>query len=156
MAAAPTAFDRLAVRGLGLAVALLLCTSPSVRADSAPDAHIDYILKCSGCHRMDGSGHPDKGIPDFRGQVGYFVLLPQGRAFLMQVAGLMNSGLPDERAAAVTNYIVKTFAGPSLPPDFQPYTPEEGKRYRESRPADIAHRRQTLYQQITAAGYPLQ
>jgi hypothetical protein len=143
------------VRVHRIATALLLCASTGVLAAGDPGAHLDYLLKCSGCHNSDGSGHPLKGIPDFRGQVGYFVLLPQGRAFLMQVAGLMNSGLPDERAAAVTNYIVETFAGPSMPPDFQPYTPDEAKRYRESRPADLAHRRQTLYQQITAAGHPL-
>ena len=138
-----------------IATALLLCAWTGVLAAGERGAYRDYVLKCSGCHNMDGSGHPEKGIPDFRGQIGYFVLLPQGRAFLMQVAGLMNSGLPDERAAAVTTYIVETFAGPSLPPDFQPYTAKEAKRYRESRPADIMYRRKALYRQITAAGFPI-
>jgi hypothetical protein len=63
---------------------------------------------------MDGSGHPGFGIPDFRDQVGYFLRLAEGRAFLMQVPGLLSAGLPDQRTAAVTNYVIETFAGDSL------------------------------------------
>jgi hypothetical protein len=115
----------------------------------------DYVLHCSGCHSMDGSGHPEFGVPDFRNQVGYFLRLPEGRAFLMQVPGLLNAGLPDDRGAAVTNYVIKTFAGDSFPRDFLPYTAEEAKRYRESRPADVAARRAQLYQQLNGLGYAL-
>jgi hypothetical protein len=113
----------------------------------------DYILHCSGCHSMDGSGHPESGVPDFRGQVGYFLQLPEGRAFLMQVPGLLNAGLPDQRRAAVTNYVVTTFAGASLPREFLPYSAEEAKRYAESRPADIAARRRQLYERLNSMGY---
>ena len=113
----------------------------------------DYVLHCSGCHSMDGSGHPEFGVPDFRGQVGYFLQLPEGRAFLMQVPGLMNAGLPDERRAAVTNYVVTTFAGSSLPREFRPYSAEEAKRYADDRPADIAARRRQLYERLNGMGY---
>jgi len=143
------------MRAPRLAAALLLWTSTAALADTGADVHLDYILKCSGCHSMDGSGHPDFGVPDFRNQIGYFLAVPEGRAFLMQVAGLINSGLSDERAAAVTNYIVERFAGASIPSPFQPYTAEEARRYREHRPADIAERRHALTERITAAGYPL-
>jgi hypothetical protein len=115
----------------------------------------DYLHHCSGCHDVDGSGHPNKGIPDFRGQVGYFLRWREGRAFLLQVPGLLNSGLSDERAAGVVTWLVRRFAGPSLPPDFEPYTADEARRYRESRPVDIAAARQRLYMQIVEAGYPL-
>ena len=136
-------------------IALLLCVSSAVMAQGSPSRSYDYALKCSGCHRQDGSGKPDSGIPDFRDQVGYFLMLPEGRAFLMQVAGLLNSGLNDERSAAVTNYIVESFSGVSMPADFEPYTPEEAQHYRETRPADIAQRRYDLYVQLKAAGYDL-
>jgi len=136
--------------------ALLLCASSAALAQgSRPSSSYDYALKCSGCHRLDGSGKPDSGIPDFRDQVGYFLMLPEGRAFLMQVAGLLSSGLNDERSAAVTNYIVETFSGVSMPADFEPYTAEEAQHYRETRPADIAQRRYDLYVQLIAAGYKL-
>lgn len=138
-----------------IVIALLFCASTGALAQGSHNPHFDYALKCSGCHRMDGSGQPVSGIPDFREQIGYFLLIPEGRAFLMQVAGLLTSGLDYERSAAVTNYIVQTFAGASMPADFQPYTPEEAKLYRETRPADIAQRRYDLYVQLNAAGYEL-
>jgi cytochrome c5 len=118
-------------------------------------ATVDYMLHCSGCHGMDGSGAPAQGIPDFRNQIGHFQRLPQGRAFLMQVPGLLNAGLPDDRRAAVTTWLVRTFAGPSLAPDFQPYTAAEARLYRESRPADIAGTRKRLYDELLAAGYAI-
>lgn len=118
-------------------------------------ARNDYILHCSGCHDMDGSGHPGKGIPSFPDQIGYFAATPEGRAMLMQVPGLLNSGLNDDRAAAVTTWLVRQFAGKSLPADFTPYTAEEARRYRISRPADINGVRNRLYRQIVESGYAL-
>jgi mono/diheme cytochrome c family protein len=138
------------------AILALLATAP-VRAEDVAEkrARLDYILHCSGCHGMDGSGHPGKGIPAFPDQVGYFAALPEGRAMLMQVPGLLNSGLNDERAAAVTTWLVRQFAGKSLPADFTPYTVEEARRYRASRPADINGVRNRLYRQIVESGYVL-
>jgi mono/diheme cytochrome c family protein len=118
-------------------------------------AAVDYMLHCSGCHGMDGSGAPAQGIPDFRDQVGHFQRLPAGRAFLLQVPGLLNAGLPDDRRAAVTTWLVRAFAGPSLAPDFQPYTADEARQYRERRPADIAATRKRLYEALLAAGYAI-
>jgi mono/diheme cytochrome c family protein len=139
---------------------VLACMTPGAEPAAAEDAatrraRLDYMLHCSGCHDMDGSGHPTKGIPDFRDQVGYFTGLPEGRAMLMQIPGLLSAGLTDERAAAVTTWLVRRFAGASLPSDFQPYTAEEARRYRESRPADIAGARARIYRQIAEAGYPV-
>jgi hypothetical protein len=119
-------------------------------------ARIDYTLHCSGCHGMDGLGKPTAGIPVFADQVGHFLRMPEGRAFLMQVPGLLGARLPDDRAAAVTTWMVRAFAGPSLPPDFVPYTAEEAKRYRESRPADVIGRRNALYRQLLEHGYAIQ
>jgi mono/diheme cytochrome c family protein len=113
------------------------------------------MLHCSGCHGMDGSGAPGQGIPDFRNQIGHFQRLPDGRAFVMQVPGLLNAGLPDDRRAAVATWLVQRFAGPSLPADFQPYTAAEAKRYADTRPADIAARRKRLYEELLALGYPI-
>jgi hypothetical protein len=141
-----------------LAAVLLAAVQPCAQAQVKvyQGAEHDYVLYCSGCHSMDGSGHPGFGIPDFRAQVGYFLRLPEGRAYLMQVPGLLSTGLPDARAAAVTNYVIETFAAESLPREFLPYTAEEAKRYRESRPVDVAARRLQLYQQLNGLGYALQ
>ena len=68
---------------------------------------------------------------------------------------LFRSGLPDERAAGVTNWMIEYFAGASMPESFVPYTAEEAKRYRLSKPADIAAVRKRLAERLVAEGYPL-
>jgi len=117
--------------------------------------HLDYVLHCSGCHRPHGYGVASGGIPPVTGQVGYFLALPEGRAFLMQVSGLLNAGLTDERAAGVTNWMIRTFAGASMPRDFVPISAEEARRYRLARPADIAAARSAIVGKLAAAGYPI-
>lgn len=118
--------------------------------------HLDYVLHCSGCHKPDGKGVASGGIPPVAGQVGYFLNLPEGRAFLMQVSGLLNAGLSDERAAGVTNWMIRTFAGASMPEAFVPLTPEEARRYRLARPADINAARRAIAAKLNAAGYPVE
>lgn len=131
-------------------------SSPARADGTAQRARIDYLLHCSGCHGQDGMGNPGKGIPHFKDQVGYFQRLPEGRAFLMQVPGLLGAGLSDERAASVLNWIIREFAGPSMPEDFQPYTPEEARRYRLSRPVDVMAARNAIYARLLGLGLPVQ
>jgi hypothetical protein len=115
-------------------------------------ARIDFLLHCSGCHAQDGRGLEHKGIPALKDQVGYFLRTEGGRAYLMQIPGLLSAGMPDARAADVTNYILARFAGTSLPEIFVPYSADEAKRYRESRPADIPGKRRILAAELRAAG----
>jgi cytochrome c553 len=119
-------------------------------------ARFDYVLHCSGCHFLHGEGVAAGGIPRVRDQIGYLLTLPEGRAYLMQVPGLLAAGMPDEGAARVMNWMIDYFAGPSRPEPFVPYTAEEARRYRLERPADIAATRTRLAEQLRAAGYPFQ
>ncbi len=113
---------------------------------------IDFLLHCSGCHAQDGRGLENKGIPALKDQVGYFLRTDGGRAYVMQIPGLLSAGMSDARAADVTNYILARFAGVSLPENFVPYTVEEAKRYRESRPADIPGKRKLLAAELRELG----
>lgn len=126
--------------------------------DIPPDARArgDYILHCSGCHLQDGTGNPAKGIPRFTDQIGYFLRVPEGREFLMQVPGLLSARLSDQRAAAVVNYIIVTYSGPSLPEKFERYSGDEAKALRESKPADITSKRRALYDRLVQEGLPIQ
>jgi mono/diheme cytochrome c family protein len=139
--------------------AVLLCFNPA--AYSAGDkldsnqGRIDYVLHCSGCHAQDGRGLEHKGIPALKDQAGYFLRTEGGRAYLMQIPGLLSAGMPDARAAGVTNYILTRFAGASLPENFIPYTAEEAKRYRETRPADIPGTRSRLAAELREAGFSI-
>jgi hypothetical protein len=135
---------------------VVLAAAGTVCAQEGPweQAKFDYVLHCSGCHFLHGEGSELGGIPRVRDQIGYFLTLPEGRAFLMQVPGLLAAGLSDERAAAVINWMVGYFSGPSLPDGFAPYTAEEARRYRLEKPADIIGTRNRIAARLTASGYP--
>ena len=136
--------------------ALLFCSTSFVHAAGdkpySNQARIDFLLHCSGCHAQDGRGLENKGIPALKDQVGYFLRNEDGRAYLMQIPGLLSAGMPDARAADVTNYILARFAGASLPENFVPYIPDEAKRYRETRPADIPAKRKLLAAELRELG----
>ncbi len=139
-----------------LLVALSLGATVSVAGSPAYDrARIDYTLHCSGCHALDGTGVATKGIPAVKDQIGYYLRLPEGRAFIMQVPGLLSAGLSDERAAGVVNWMIEYFAGPSMPPEFAPYTAAEARRYRENKLLDVIGTRKSIAARLNAAGYPL-
>ncbi|MDQ3261069.1 MAG: hypothetical protein M3Q00_09860 [Pseudomonadota bacterium] len=139
--------------------AALFCLNPvAYAAGDKPysnQGRINYVLHCSGCHAQDGRGLEHKGIPALKDQVGYFLRTEGGRAYLMQIPGLLSAGMLDARAADVTNYILMRFAGASLPETFVPYTAEEAKRYRESRPADIPSLRRRLALELREASFTI-
>ena len=135
--------------------AIFLCVGSVATADDkaySNQGRIDFLLHCSGCHAQDGRGLENKGIPALKDQVGYFLRTDGGRAYVMQIPGLLSAGMSDARAADVTNYILVRFAGASSPENFIPYSAEEAKRYRESRPADIPGKRKLLAAELAELG----
>jgi len=146
------------LRSVAALSALWLALSATALAADKSEvrARTDYLLHCSGCHGQDGTGKPSAGIPRFTDQVGYFLKLPEGRAFLMQVPGLLSASMSDARAAAVVTWMIKEFAGPSMPETLEPYTAEEAKRYKAERPADIMGRRNEIYAKLLAIGITIE
>ncbi|HRP30198.1 MAG TPA: hypothetical protein PLG77_17360, partial [Burkholderiaceae bacterium] len=63
--------------GVRLAAAAVVLAWSGAAAAQAADAHrlapngqtprMNYLHYCAGCHLPDGSGKPDKGIPNMRG-----------------------------------------------------------------------------------------
>lgn len=139
-----------------LLMSLTAAVAPALAEQSSFErGRIDYVLHCSGCHALDGSGVEAKGIPRVKDQIGYYLRLPEGRVFLLQVPGLLSAGLSDERAAGVTNWMIEYFAGPSMPEKFEPLSAADAQRARLSKPADIAAVRKRLAERLVTAGYPL-
>ncbi len=122
-------------------LALLLAATPAgLRADPA----LDYVLNCQGCHLPDGAGTPGK-VPPLKDHVARFLLLPEGRAFLVQVPGVARSALPDDRIAALLNWLVLRFDPNHVPNNFKPYTSDEvGRLHRHPRAEVAAYRRDLL------------
>lgn len=130
-------------RPLVLAACLIAIPAAAVpaRAGERPAA-VNYVLRCTGCHLQDGTGLPSAGIPDFVGKVGVFTDTPERRRYLLHVPGVINSGLTDTETAALLNYIMKNYAGPSLPASYKAFTAEEvGALKREDVGNVVAYRR---------------
>lgn len=106
-------------------------------AAQADPAQKNYRLFCMGCHQADGSGWPEHGIPNMRGEVGRFLRLPEGRAYLSQVPGTLNTPLSDAETAALLNWVMQDIGRRSVPADFKPYTEADVRAYRASVPEDI-------------------
>ena len=115
-----------------------------------------YVLNCVGCHQMDGSGSAAHEIPNMRGTVGYFLRLPEGRAFLVQVPGTSNSALSDAEIAVLLNWMLPQFSRAEMPPAFVPYTADEVTRLRKQRLDDVAGTRAAIVARLAAMGYPVE
>jgi len=136
-----------------LSAALLAAGGAAAAGDEAR-ARLQYLQHCSGCHLVDGSGSPTKGIPSMRGMLGRFLQVPGGREFIVQVPGVMNSALRDADVANLMNWLVPAVSAATLPAGFQPYTAQEIARLRSSRPADIMAFRARLVREMKDPGTP--
>jgi len=109
---------------LVLTVAALLLTTTAVRADSYEEH--DYILNCSGCHRIDGTGSRTvpslHGMTELRGKQGV-------REYWVRVPGAAQAPLTNARLAALMNWLVKRFTSERPKPE---YTAEEVGRLRST------------------------
>ncbi len=102
---------------------------PGVR--NSGQAHIDYILKCQGCHRPDGGGDRFSN-PPMGGVVARFLSVPGGREYLGRVPGVATTDLGDARLADLLNWTLYRFDRANLPAGFKPYGASEIRRLRQS------------------------
>lgn len=131
---------------------LALCTGAACAADGPAKARLQYLQYCVGCHGMDGSGAPTKGVPSMRGTLGRFLQQPGGREFIVQVPGVMNSPLSDRDIADLMNWLLPQVSAPTLPASLAPYEASEISRLRASRPVDVPAQRQRLIDAALASG----
>lgn len=123
---------------LGLVVAVLVLGTPSARADSFEEH--DYILNCSGCHRMDGRG--SRNVPSLEA-MSELAAKPAAREYWVQVPGAAQAPLSNARLAALMNWLVKRFTGARPEP---PYGADEVARLRASPLRDPIGRRKEIRQ----------
>lgn len=133
----------------------LLMTGTASAQPAASNPRTLYVLHCAGCHALDASGVPDKGVPTMRGALGHFLQLPEGRAFLVQVPGVNNAGLNDEQIALLTNWTIRQFSADTAPAGWPPYTAAEVAQARSQRPADVMRVRAELVQRLQREGHAL-
>jgi cytochrome c553 len=129
-------------------MALLGSAAPKAQAPagefSAPQR--DYILACAGCHGLHGVSNSDL-VPSLQGLVGYFLELPEGRAYLSRLPNVAFSTLSDAQLAAVLNYMVFDIAAGSAPAGARPYVAAEVGAFRKQPLTEVtlsAYRRQLV------------
>lgn len=109
----------------------------------------NYILKCSGCHDMDGSGSVQGGIPPLPGYLGSFVSDADGRLYLMHVPGIVASGLSDQQIAQLMNFLNQKWGDTRHSP---PFTEAEVKRLRATPMTDVVKLRREIVQRFIREG----
>ncbi len=89
------------------------------RAVARPESE-SFVLHCSGCHRIDGSGI-ESFATDLR-EIGPFLDTEAGRAYLVRVPGVAQAPIDNQALASLLNWILREIA--SSPPD-PAYSAEE-------------------------------
>ena len=125
---------------------LLLCVSAGADADGLL-ARQNYILNCQGCHLPDGSGSAGN-VPKLNDFMGYFLHVPGGREFLVQVPGAAGAPISDQELADVMNWILLNFSKNELPDPFVRYSAEEIGKLRKEPLIDVHERREQLLARI--------
>jgi len=140
--------------GIVITASLFASTLAAAAQPGTVSPQRNYLQYCSGCHLQDGAGMPSKDIPPMKDKVGRFLEVPGGRNFIVQVPGVMNTPLSDAEVAALMNWILRGMAKSSTPPYTPPYTAEEVKTLRATRPSDIPATRRELVDKLRAKGVP--
>lgn len=112
----------------------------------------NYMLRCAGCHLVDGAGSPSVGIPDLRGNVGLFLHSEDGRQFLIKVPGVAHAHLTDKQIVDVVHWMLKNFSADDIPPEFTEYTVQEVHEYRSHQPGDVMGMRKKVVSELVQKG----
>ena len=123
--------NRSVARGISIVFSLLCAADLSAVTPAAqfPQAQRDYILACAGCHGLNGVSNSTL-VPSLKGLVGYYLNLPEGRAYLPRLPNVAFSTLNDEQLAAVLNYMVFDIGADSAPAGSRPYLAAEVGKWR--------------------------
>jgi len=120
------------------------------QTDKAKQARQDWILNCQGCHKVDGTGRPDKGLPDLTGEVSKFLAVEGGREYLSRVPGITNASVDDADLTELINWLLLRFDPDNIPADHVPYTTEEVSQWRKHPLSiDAAKTRESLLAKIS-------
>ena len=97
---------------------------------AAEDGRLHYLMGCVGCHGETGVTISRK-VPDLKGQIGYFLYLPEGRDYLARLPNVAFAPISDQGVADMLNYMVFTLGEGSAPKGAKPYNAGEVGRLRK-------------------------
>lgn len=138
-----------------LTASAVLAATAAAPAGAAPAPRVAYMLYCSGCHGMDGTGSAPGGIPTFEGVIGSFTKYGDGRLYMVNVPGVVGANVGPAQIADILNYVVDTYAGPSRQAAAKPFDAAEIAELWARRPGDVISLRRDLVKRIEADGLPV-
>lgn len=95
------------------------------------EAQSTYLERCGGCHGIQGRSAPGE-VPTLRGQVSYFLCLPETRAYLVRLPSVASSPIPDDELAELMNFVVFDLGGrPEARATFSSFTANEVRELRK-------------------------
>lgn len=118
-------------RAICAKMAMVFAFAASPAGAGMSPAQSNFILHCGGCHGVDGAGNAE-AVPDLRRQVGFFLYLPEGRAYLARLPNVAFSTLNDQELADMLNFMVFTLGDGSAPTGAKPYQAAEVKSLRSA------------------------
>jgi hypothetical protein len=134
-----------------IALATILVSVALTAAASERSPRVNYILRCAGCHGIEGAGTIIGGVPSFHGSVSDLANDDAGRTYVLNVPGVLGTSLTDSEIAAVMTYVVDNWGGEPAPA----FSPEEVALRRATPVADIVAMRRALAAKFAAEGRPL-
>jgi mono/diheme cytochrome c family protein len=140
----PGLFFRLAAISM---IALSALSAVQAADYDGSQARVDYILHCQGCHLPDGAGSPG-AVPRMKDFLGWYLHIPGGREYIVQVPGAANAPISDAALAEVMNWVLREFSAAQLPADFAPYTGAEISRLRRGASVDVHEARYGLLRRM--------
>jgi cytochrome c553 len=135
--------------GVRLIVAAM-ASAPAGSALAASPAQ-DYMLFCMGCHGEQAQGIPGR-VPPLAHSMARFMRTAEGRRFLLRVPGVASSALPDDRIAAVLNWLAKEYDAEDLHRSMALFTTEEVAAARRVPLADVPAARRQVISQLAETG----
>lgn len=130
---------------------------PKPEYTSLNEVQATYLERCGGCHGIQGRSSPEL-VPNLRDQVGHFLCLPEGRAYLVRLPSIASSPLTDREVADLMNFVVFDLGRtPTSANDNPEYTAEEVGRLRTqplNAVALVSYRAAIVEQLIARCGAP--
>jgi mono/diheme cytochrome c family protein len=114
-----------------------------------------YILKCSGCHGVDGTGAPAAGIPSFPGFIAPLARHAEGRVYIAHVPGIVGSRLSNEQLVKVLNYVIDEWSGEEDASSTPRFTVEELADLRAVPVTNVVAYRRDVVAQMKQSGEPV-
>lgn len=147
-------------RCIAILLGLLSATGSGAAEPAArfAPAQGNFILGCAGCHGINGVSN-SRLVPSLKGLVGYFLNVPDGRAYLSRLPNVAFSTMNNEQLAAVLNYMVFNIGAGSAPAGARPYAASEVGKWRKQPLTEVtlsAYRRTLVETLIGSYNAPAQ